>query len=497
MNSEKTRPNILWFCTDQQRWDTIGALGNSHIHTPNLDKLCNRGIAFTRAYTQSPICTASRASFLTGRYPSAHNVYRNGNTEFPRGETVVTKLLSGAGYYCGLIGKLHLARMSGRQEIRTNDGYDEFNWSPHSMAKLGPKGAYIDWLENKKGVKREELESLIDGPYGTGVPTEFHQSTWCGELSVDFIKRNTDRPWLLSINPFDPHPPIDPPPEYRERYDKTTLPYPVFKESDIKHQEKFSPIDQQSKVAIDPQKYNPDKSLYGDADFDPDHAHDTPPVNFDSKEMKACYYAEVELLDTQIGRITDALKETGQLDNTIIIFTSDHGDMLGDHGLLYKGCRFYDGLVRVPLIVSWPGQAQKDVKSSALMELVDIAPTLLEAAGEPVPSSMQGKSFLNLLKGKTPVNKHKTHVISEYYDSINFPGSHGSQGSMYFDGRYKISRYPIEGLGELYDTLEDPNEHNDLWDSPEHRLLRAELTEKQLDAVLQSIPPGDVRTADW
>ena len=126
----KRRPNILWYCTDQQRWDTIRALGQAHIATPMLDALCDAGVAFERAYTQSPICTPARASFLTGRYPASHHVYRNGNAWFPSHETLVTRLFADAGYDCGLVGKLHLTAAK-YYEKRPDDGYRVFHWSHH------------------------------------------------------------------------------------------------------------------------------------------------------------------------------------------------------------------------------------------------------------------------------------------------------------------------------------------------------------------------------
>ena len=126
------RPNILWYCTDQQRYDTIHALGNHYIHTPNLDRLVEEGVAFTKAYTQSPICTPSRATFLTGRYPASHHVHRNGCEYFPDQEVLVTRLLAEAGYDCGLIGKLHLSRAEHALEKRPkNDGYRFYKWSLH------------------------------------------------------------------------------------------------------------------------------------------------------------------------------------------------------------------------------------------------------------------------------------------------------------------------------------------------------------------------------
>ncbi len=189
------RPNILWYCTDQQRFDTIHALGNDHIHTPVMDRLCRTGIAFTRCYTQSPICTPSRASFLTGRYPASHHVHRNGNDFFPGHEVLVTKLLADAGYDCGLVGKLHLSRAKDRIEHRPDDGYRVFHWSHHPRPDWPEGHDYATWLKEEKGVDPDKLfEPINRRAYGAGVPEELHQTTWCTEKTIEFITQERDGP---------------------------------------------------------------------------------------------------------------------------------------------------------------------------------------------------------------------------------------------------------------------------------------------------------------
>lgn len=149
--------NILWFCTDQQRWDTIHSLGNPYIHTPNLDRLAEEGVAFTRAYTQSPICTPSRACFMTGRYPRSTKAIFNGNEKFSKDEKLVSKLFQEQGYVCGLTGKLHLTSAEGRVEARTDDGYTYFAYSHHPHNDWPDDGnQYQVWLR-EHGVKWEEI----------------------------------------------------------------------------------------------------------------------------------------------------------------------------------------------------------------------------------------------------------------------------------------------------------------------------------------------------
>ncbi|MGQ9632451.1 MAG: sulfatase family protein [bacterium] len=492
--SKDRRPNILWYCTDQQRSDTIRSLGNRYINTPTLDRLVESGVAFTRAYTQSPICTPSRATFLTGRYPSTHHVHRNGNDFFPPSEVLVTKLLAEAGYDCGFVGKLHLSRSKGRIERRPDDGYRIFHWSHHPYPDWPEGHDYADWLRNEKGVDPHELYGKLKKFYGPGVPAEYHQTTWCSEMAIRFITEKREGPWLISINPFDPHPPFDPPPEYLDRYNPSEIPPPLFREEDIERQKAFRGIDQQSVDAV-----NPLVSPQGDdeisAGMSLEEMASMPPKSFDGRMVKACYYAMIELIDDQLGRIIDVLKDTDQLDNTIIIFMSDHGELLGDHGLLYKGCRFFESLVHVPLIVSWPERFRKGLRSDALVELVDLAPTLLDAVGLEVPYYMQGKSLFPILTGEANPNHHKPHVICEYNDAVDLPNA--THGSMYFDGRYKIAVYHGHSIGEIYDLEDDPGEFENLWNDPECKDLKVELLMKHFDAMMATSGAGIKRTGSY
>ncbi len=488
------RPNIIWYCTDQQRFDTIQSLGNEYIHTPNLDRLVGEGVTFLNTYSQSPICTPSRASFLTGKYPGTHQVHRNGNAFFPDNQTLVTKILADNGYDCGLIGKLHLSRGDVLEKRPKDDGYRYYKWSHHPNPDYPEGHAYADWLV-EKGVDPKELYGNLSGAVGAGVPDELHQTTWCTEMAVNFIKEEREGPWMLSVNPFDPHPPFDPPQKYLEKYNTDDLPLPVFQESDIEHQKLFSSIDQQTRVAIDPRKFE-----HIDADI-PDVPRgdlgSVPPKSYDPRLVKACYYAMIEKIDESVGVLINTLKDRGEFENTIFIFTSDHGELLGDHGLIYKGCRFFEPLVHVPLIITWPAVAKGNTRISALVELIDIAPLLLESAGIEIPYDMQGKSLLPFLNQPVDdsINAHKEYVISEYHGAIGgdaMPDQ--THGIMYFDGRYKICIYEGHDVGEIYDLLNDPQEFSNLWFLPERGALKSELLHKAFKGYLSTITPGVERT---
>lgn len=474
------KPNILWICTDQQRYDTIGALGNPHVDTPNIDKLVERGVAFERTYCQSPICTPSRASFLTGMYASSVQVNRNGNPTFPDFPPLITKILADNGYVCGLIGKLHLTSAYQRMEERADDGYSYWQYSHAPRDDWSTGHDYADWVKSKGADLGELIKSA------EGVPAEYHQTTWCAEKTIDFIRENQDQAWLASVNIYDPHPPFNPPQAYRDLFKPNDMPAPLFRDSDLAQQEKLKA------VAFQSEGRHPD-----DLDIKSPILPQTAQRNLveaetagkrDAKTLIAAYYAMLKLIDDQVGRILDALEETGQLDNTVIIFTSDHGETLGDHGLIQKGCRFYEGLVRVPLIWSWAGTFEAGVRSSALVELTDIMPTLLDIAGLDIPEYVVGKSLLPILKGDVPADDHREYVRCEYIDALDLPDN--SRATMYFDGRYKLSIYHTHNLGELYDLQDDPDEFNDLWNHPDYQSVKLELLQKSFNATMQTMYAG-------
>ena len=488
---EKTKqPNILWFCADQMRFDTIAALGNTEIRTPSLDALIQNGVAFENCYVQNQLCTPSRASFLTGRYPAAHQVYRNGNAYFPDHEILVTKILADAGYDCGLIGKLHLSSAS-TEETRPDDGYRFFKWCQNpGWEKVEGSNAYWTWLREKKNVDPKTLFPLAPPYLGEGVPTELHQLAWCAETAIDFIDEERSGPWQLSVNPFDPHPPFDPPVEFLEKYNGEEITPPLFQESDIKRQEQFSTVRNQKLKSVNPVLNDKERAEFAPGPGDERGAK--PPERFDGLGIKAAYYAMIENIDAQFGRIIAYLTSTGEIENTMIVFSSDHGEMLGDHGLIYKGCKFFEGLVHVPLIISMPGTYQTGQHSSALVESIDIAPTLLEAAGIEQPYFMQGKSLHNRLVGKASLNYHKDFVVTDFNDSLGTSEvDHYTQATMTFDGRYKLAVYHShEGLGELYDLKTDPGEFDNLWDNKNHQDLKTKLIARHLDVLMSTVPPG-------
>jgi len=476
------RPNILWICTDQQRADSIGCYGNEFTRTPNLDRLADNGILFDNAFTQSPVCTPSRASFLTGRYPRTTGCRQNGQAIDDR-ERLVTRILADAGYVGGLSGKLHLApchpSASPGTERRIADGYHEFHWSHHPDPDW-PTNEYIHWLREQGGTltrtPRDDCR-YVD----VGMPEQYHQTAWCARKAVDFIEANADfeAPWLFSVNMFDPHHPFDPPPEYLERYlDRLDdIPLPDHAPGELNDKPEFQRIDHAGAYA-------------GDAGYPYRDMTDR-----DHRMLRASYWAMCDLIDVHIGRMLDALRRTGQRDNTIVVFQTDHGEMLGDHGIYLKGPYFYEPAVRVPLIVSWPGTLPAGRRSRALVEYVDLAPTLLDAVGLPPEPGMQGRSLWPLLTGAADLHQHRDDVYCEYYNAMPWHTDPAAQATMVRTRTHKLVAVHGTDTGELYDLGEDPPERHNRWHDPAYAEVKTDLLGRLCDRMAWTVDPLPARQA--
>jgi hypothetical protein len=204
----------------------------------------------------------------------------------------------------------------------------------------------------------------------------------------------------------------------------------------------------------------------------------------DAKQHQADYWAQIDLIDENVGRLISTLEETGQDKNTVIIFTSDHGDMCGDHGMRAKGCRFYEGLIRVPLIFWFPGRFRKGLVSKALVELTDIAPTLLDIAGGQIPSHMQGRSLLPILEGRKNPDTHRQFVRSEFYDTLESKELPPAFATMIRTRDFKLVVYHGHVLGELFNLSKDPNEFDNLWNQKDYEEKQFELLKLCFDATI-------------
>ncbi len=486
--------NVLWFCTDQQRFDTLGCYGNPYVKTPNLDRLAAMGVRFARAYSQSPVCAPSRASFLTGRYPRTCGVRQNGQ-DMPPSERLVTKLFQENGFTCGLSGKLHISacnQSTGRvREPRVDDGYDYFKWSHHPSEEGSggnwPANDYTMWLTSQ-GVEYRS-EPLEECRYvESGMPEEYHQTTWCVDCAIEYIRsaKAYHRPWLFSVNVYDPHHPFNPPKEYLDRYLERLdeIPLPNYQPGELAGKPVFQTTDHGG--AYDTK---------GNYSFDP-------MTEKDHRYLRAAYWAMIDLVDAQFGRLLDYLEESGQLEDTLIIFTSDHGESLGDHGMYLKGPYFYECNVHVPLIMAWPGKIPAGKVSDALVELVDLAPTLCDAAGIQKEPGMQGRSLWPMLTGKASLNSFRESVYCEYYNSNIKHRNPLAFDTMVFDGRYKLVKvhdrdHQMKCHGELYDLQEDPSETCNRYEDPGYLEVKARLLALLCDRMAETCDPLPERQACW
>ncbi|MFC6548770.1 sulfatase [Cohnella cellulosilytica] len=477
-------PNILWICTDQQRFDTTGCYGNRFVRTPHIDRLAEQGTLFENAFCQSPVCTPSRASFLTGRYPRTTRCRQNGQN-LPENERLVTRLLADAGYRCGLAGKLHVSAcdpsVAPDGEPRMDDGYETFHWSHHPEDDW-PSNEYARWLESSGFVR--EPQSAPESPYvRCGPDAPYSQTAWCADMAIGFIesRAGADRPWLCSVNMFDPHHPFDPPARHLQRYlDRLELiPLPNFEAGELDAKSYFQQYDHHG--------------AYGDSGSYPySKMSDT-----DHRLIRAAYWAMVEAIDEQVGRMIETLERTGERDNTMVIFMSDHGEMLGDHGIYLKGPHFYEPAVHVPLIVSYPGVWPQGRRCSGLVELTDLAPTLLEAAGLPIHPGMQGSSLLPLLQGTAAGHPHRASVYCEFYNANAKQGGVGGFATMVRTERYKLVRYHGRDEGELYDLAADPDERNNLWSRSDAADVRSDLLILLSDRMAETVDPLPERLSMW
>ena len=476
------RPNILWLCSDQQRADTLGCYGNPLVRTPNLDALAAGGVMCGNAFAQNPLCTPSRGSFLTGRYPTTNRLRQNGQ-RCPPDLRILPRMLADQGYVNGLIGKLHLNPCNLRftlgerwwevdercnypaVEQRIDDGYHEFYWD-HAPGGKHSGSDYLRWVHERGG---RIAHPPLPGSRLVlqGMPDELHQTRWCADRAISFIERHRHphEPWLLSVNIFDPHPHFDPEPSWLARFlpllDRIPLPDAIAGENEGKP----------------PHHRQVPKQLQG---AEPG----------DLRLMKAAYWAMCEHIDHHVGRILAALDATGQREDTIVIYTSDHGELLGDHGQLPKGPFLYDCSLRVPLILRWPGRWDGGRRLDGLVELVDLAPTLAPACALPAEEMrrMQGIDLAPWLAGQRDGARIRDDVYAEYPNS-NPHGRDRLFMDMVRTPTHKLVSVHGTGDGELYDLVADPGEHRNRWSDPEMLAVKCDLLRRLSDRQARTCDP--------
>ncbi|MCY3781674.1 MAG: sulfatase-like hydrolase/transferase [Chloroflexi bacterium] len=450
------KPNILLIYTDQQRFDTIRALGNRHIRTPNLDRLVGEGVAFTHATTPAPVCLANRWSLHSGQWTSTHHCYSNHHPGL-RPPTDIPNMLRSAGYVTGLSGKNH--------SFLTPADMDEWDESP-ALPDHPEWERYKAWVRYRE----QHYPRLAEEPVWTSITAE-HAKT---ESALRFMERHcgSSRPFFLWLSYLYPHTPYEAPEPYFSMY--RNLPPPNVEAGGLAAAGKpfRQRFHQSNNDAIIP---------FSEAQIE---------------LMRRVYYGMVTLIDGELGKILDFLDERKLASETLLVFTSDHGDYQGDHGLIAKSPSLYDALVRAPFIVRWPGQIDADRRDSRFASHIDLLPTFAAAAGLPCPPHAQGVNLLPFLRDGGNGVAISPYAISEYgvpgvpyneerlrdegledtvltnpaNDRLSWEGSPVALAGrirMLRDHEWKLIAEE-GGAGELYDLQNAPHELLNLWDNPQY-----------------------------
>ena len=460
MSEATQQPNLVLVCVDQWRADALGVAGHPVVETPHLDVLARTGFLFSRAYSSCPSCIAARAALMTGLGQRRHGYvgYRDGVPwRYP---TTLAGTLAAAGYHTQAVGKMHVypeRNLVGFHNVVLHDGYLHMARSRH--ADFGRIDDYVPWL-------RERLSASYADHVDTGLGCNgyvvrpwvydemLHPMSWITTQSIDFLRRRDPlRPFFLKVSYHRPHPPIDPPATYLERYlHKDLPPLPVG-----------DWVDHELPVC---------------------HGLDSP-VPHDPAQIDLArrgYYAQLSFLDHQINRLTMALHEHEVLANTVFLFVADHGDLLYDHHHVAKALP-YEGAARVPFILrlpsgNWGQPAHGGRVVDAVVELRDVLPTLCEAAGVAVPPGLDGRSVLGLCRGQT----------TGWREWLHGEHSSGERSNHWLtDGREKYAWFSQTGRELLFDLERDPRECHDL---SAERPARLAQWRARLVAELDGRPEG-------
>jgi arylsulfatase A-like enzyme len=462
------RPNLLWIMTDQQPISTIRAYGNERVQTPNMDSIAANGVRFDNFYIVGFPCSPSRASFLTGLLPHAHGVFTN-NIPLDDKMVCLGDILKVHGYSTAYIGKWHLSgyMYRGIKGRKPFDGLWRYKVIPDpeegvrlekvpgGTGEDEPVHGFTDrwvggWRHFKEYLTRVGLGELVERHPGLGnhnmlpsapegkhmyskLPQEHHEAAFLSREAAQFIREHADgsRPFCVVLSIYGPHLPVAPPKPWDEMYDPKEVPLP----SNF-HDELIGK----------PRSQRLNKLCYRLPTWKEEQFRD----------YIARYWGYVSYIDHQIGEVLRTLEETGRMQDTIVLFTSDHGDMVGAHGMIFKLRCGYDELMRVPFMIRYDGTLPRGVVCEALVSSVDVLPSLLELMGIPAPSGLQGRSFIPLLRGK----RERIHdaVFTEILSTI-----------IVRTDRWKFClNWRPRDLDELYDLRNDPGEMHNLAYEPEY-----------------------------
>ena len=467
------KPNILFIMTDQHRWDCIGANGNALIKTPNLDRLASEGANFTHFFVQAPVCVPSRASFFTGRYPHSHK-NRVNYTPLDRREVLMQRRLRDAGYTTATVGKLHYHPPTVAEAKRTGFDFVELHDAVPSLDRFSD---YIAWRETMDAQFSRPHRALAKNtppgtnPFRQAIDEKYTETTWTGLRTRYRIRQlaSGDKPFFIFSSFWKPHSPFEVPQPFDALYNDIEIPLP----------EQMT-LQQINRLPA------PLRSLI--LRFRPSYDIDRERLQW----MFRSYYGAISHIDREVGLILDELETAGITENTIVVFSSDHGDQMLEHGLMGKNC-FFESSIRVPFMIRYP-KCVRAGNHDELVESVDLLPTLFDLAGLPEPYSNQGKSLAPLISDTDGAYQPRDAVFSENIipevitgknQSFEFIKGKGIREIRHPDAkmvrtrRWKYVYYP-EGFAELYDLVNDPKEMNNLAEAPEQRERVHEMKDRLL-----------------
>lgn len=484
------RPNVIIITTDQQRTDSLSCYGSSFTSTPNLDRMAAEGALLNRAYCTNPVCTPSRVSIFTGQQVSRHgawNVGMSASAELP----MISHRLGAHGYRTHYIGKAHFQAFGGtveqtRETLKDwRERYKDWHGPYYGFesveialghATYGIAGHYGEWVENQ--LSAEEIggfkaRSLAEAKFGGDaqdwdLPNRIHNSVWTAERTIEFLRnQDCEKPFLLGIGFQDPHHPHAVPTDFEERVQPADVPLPDYQDGELEDKPPHFLEARGGRLE--------DSAIRGVfAVAGQGAGYDYRKVSEQDARMgRAWYHTMVRLIDREMGRILDCLRETGLEENTLVFFTSDHGELLGDHGLWMKGPFHYEQLIRVPAIIKWPAGFDGGRKASEMFSLADIVPTALSAAGADEAGECDGVDALPMLRGEGPTRKD---VLVECIDDPK-----GLRLKTLVTEDRKLTWYCGKDYGELYDLKKDPGEKQNLWNDAAYASERCSLQGRMME----------------
>ncbi|GAB2622220.1 sulfatase family protein [Pseudactinotalea suaedae] len=472
--SAPDRPNVVLVMTDQQRHDTIAALGYSHMVTPNLDRLVSEGVAFGHAHVTAPSCTPSRASFFTGLYPSGCGVLRN-DESWPR--TWVEDLAT-AGYRCVNVGKMHTfpyEAPTGFHERHVVENKDRGTPTVPYLLDNWDKALHASGVTkpDRRTLRNEPDYHERLGAFEWTLPERLHADAFVGAIATHWLETYPgDEPFFLQVGFPGPHPPYDAPARLLDLYADVDLPEVNRDEAEF--------------AAMPPQVRSVRREhLEHDHDSIVHLEHPTPEQ---LRRQRIHYYANVTLIDEQVGELISALERRGVLENTVIMFTSDHGDALGDHGLSQKWT-MYEPAVRVPAIVHAPDRFRPRATVPDLISHFDLGATILELAGVEQLPGVSARSLMPALLGQEWTGRDVVFA-EQARDGIQ---RESEMMTMTYDGRWKLVSFSDADDGQLFDLVADPQERQNLWDDGAH----AHEKERLLDHTVRWRRDVLFSSRDW